>query len=278
MNVKGLLEGKKGIITGATSESSIGFAIAKLVKEAGGDFYSTYQWRRTEKAAKELADSIGITKTHECDFRYPEQIDKLVEDVVSDYGKIDFVLHSMAMSKKDGLNGKFMSVSKDSFMLSMDVSVYSLIYLSNKLYPYMNEFGSILTLSYQGARQVIPSYNTMGVAKAALESSVRYLAYDYGDKAVRVNAISAGAILTKAASGIPNFNNLLAISNTNSVIKNDLKSDDIAGTAVYLFSDLARSVTGQTVFVDNGYNILGGYDSPVSRHGNGDNNENGGGQ
>jgi enoyl-[acyl-carrier protein] reductase I len=246
-NIPGLLSGKKGIITGVANNLSISWAIAQLAKEHGAEIALTYQGEILEKRVKPLAAEIG------CD----SSIDKLFETVRNKWGKIDFIIHGIAFADKNELRGRYLDTSLQNFLHSMNVSCYSLTALAKRAESLMTDGGSILTLTYYGAEKVIPCYNVMGLAKSALETSVKYLANDLGSSNIRVNAISAGPIRTLAASGIGDFKTMLKIHAETSPLKRNTTQQDVAGAALYLLSELASGVTGEIHYVDSGYNIMG---------------------
>lgn len=252
-----LLAGKRGIITGVANKLSISWAIAQLAKEHGAEIALTYQGEVLEKRVMPLAEEIGCDLVVECDVTDESSMDRLFETVSKKWGKIDFIVHGIAFADKDELRGRYIDTSLPNFLNSMNISCYSLTALAKRVEPLMNEGGSILTLSYYGAEKVIPFYNVMGLAKAALETSVKYLAHDMGPGNIRVNAISAGPIKTLAASGIGDFKSMLRMHENTSPLKRNTTQQDVAGSAVYLLSDLASGVTGEIHYVDSGYNVMG---------------------
>jgi enoyl-[acyl-carrier protein] reductase I len=252
-----LLAGKKGIITGVANKLSISWAIAQLAKEHGAEIALTYQGEVLEKRVMPLAEEIGCDFVEECDVTDEASMDRLFETVSQKWGKIDFIVHGIAFADKDELRGRYIDTSLPNFLNSMNISCYSLTALAKRAEPLMSDGGSILTLSYYGAEKVIPYYNVMGLAKSALETSVKYLAHDMGPNNIRVNAISAGPIKTLAASGIGDFKSMLRMHENTAPLKRNTTQQDVAGSAVYLLSNLANGVTGEIHYVDSGYNIMG---------------------
>ena len=252
-----LLSGKKGIVTGVANKLSISWAIAQMLKEHGAEIALTYQGELLEKRVLPLAEEIGCDFVEECDVTDEASMDHLFEAVSKKWGKIDFIVHGIAFADKDELRGRYIDTSLPNFLNSMNISCYSLTALAKRAEPLMNDGGSILTLSYYGAEKVIPFYNVMGLAKSALETSVKYLAHDMGPNNIRVNAISAGPIKTLAASGIGDFKSMLKIHESTAPLKRNTTQQDVAGAALYLISDLANGVTGEIHYVDSGYNIMG---------------------
>lgn len=252
-----LLAGKKGIITGIANNLSISWAIAQLLTEHGAEVAITYQGEVLQKRVVPLAQEIGCDFIYECDVTNEQSMDKLFEDIEKKWGKIDFLVHSIAFADKDELRGRYIDTSLNNFLNSMHISCYSLTALSRRAEPLMNEGGSIVTLTYYGSTKVIPYYNVMGLAKSALETSVKYLAHDMGINNIRVNAISAGPIKTLAASGIGDFKSMLNMHKNTAPLKRNTTQQDVAGAALYLISDLASGVTGEIHYVDSGYNIMG---------------------
>ncbi len=253
----GLLNGKKGLITGVANNLSISYHIAKLAKEHGADLCFTYPSEKFEKRIVPIAQELGSDFTCYCDVTNEESVDNLVNEIQTKWGKLDFIVHSIAFSDKNELRGRYIETSLPNFLNAMNISCYSLTALAKKLEFLMTDGGSIITLSYYGAQKVIPSYNVMGLAKAALESSVKYLAYDMGSKNIRVNAISAGPIATLAASAIGDFKSMLEIHAKNAPLRRNVSQTDVAGSALYLLSNLSSGVTGEIHYVDCGYNVVG---------------------
>ncbi|MGI4752650.1 MAG: enoyl-ACP reductase FabI [Janthinobacterium lividum] len=253
----GLLQGKRGIITGIANNMSISWAIAQLARKHGAELCFTYQSEILEKRVKPLAEEVGCNFVSELDVTNQESITNLFAEVKEKWGTFDFLLHGMAFSDRNELKGRYIDTSLGNFNNSLHISCYSLVELAREAEKLMNDGGSIVTLSYYGAEKVIPNYNVMGVAKAALEASVRYLANDMGENNIRVNAISAGPIKTLSGSVIGDFNSMLRSHAATAPLRRNTLQQDVAGAAVYLFSQLASGVTGEIHYVDCGYNVMG---------------------
>lgn len=253
----GLLQGKRGIITGIANNMSISWAIAQLAHKHGAELCFTYQSEILEKRVKPLAEEVGCNFVSELDVTNPKSITDLFAEVKEKWGTFDFLLHGMAFSDRNELKGRYIDTSLGNFNNSLHISCYSLVELIREAEKLMNDGGSIVTLSYYGAEKVIPNYNVMGVAKAALEASVRYLANDMGENNIRVNAISAGPIKTLSGSVIGDFNTMLKSHAATAPLRRNTLQQDVAGSAVYLFSKLASGVTGEIHYVDCGYNVMG---------------------
>lgn len=253
----GLLQGKRGLIMGVANNRSIAWGIAKACQEAGAELALTYQGEAFKKRVGPLADDLGAAVVGHCDVTEPETIDAVFAEVEKLWGKIDFVVHAIAFSDKDELTGRFVETSSENFRRTMDISVYSLTAVVQRAEKLMSEGGSILTLTYYGAEKVMPHYNVMGVAKAALEASVRYLAVDLGPSQIRINAVSAGPIKTLAASGIGDFRYILKWNEYNSPLRRSTTIQEVGDSAVYLLSDMSRGVTGEIHHVDSGYHTVG---------------------
>ena len=256
-DVTGLLAGKKGLITGVANNMSIAWAIANAAKEQGANIAFTYPNEVLAKRVIPLADEVGCDFVDQCDVTSEESMDKLFASIKQQWGKLDFIVHSIAFADKNELKGRYIDTSLGNFQNSMQISCYSLTALAQKAEPLMAPGSSILSLTYYGAEKVIPGYNVMGVAKAALEASIRYLAHDMGENGIRVNGISAGPIKTLASSGIGDFKTMLNIHAATSPLRRNTKQEDVAGAAVYLLSNYAAGVTGEIHHVDCGYNIMG---------------------
>ncbi len=252
-----LMKGKKGLIVGVANNKSIAYGIAKSCYEQGADLAFTYLNEAFEKRVRPIAEEFKSSAIYELDVTKSEHLDALTVSLEKDFGKIDFVVHSVAFAPRRALEGSFIDTFREDFTLAMDTSVYSLTSLTRACLPVLNDGGSILTLSYLGGPKYIPHYNVMGVAKAALEASVRYLAVDLGGRGIRVNAISAGPIKTLAASGIGDFKNILNWNETNSPLKRNVTTTEVGNSGMYLLSDLASGVSGEIHYVDGGYNIMG---------------------
>lgn len=251
------LKGKRGLIMGVVNENSIAWGMAKALAANGAELAFTYQWSRSLPTVEPLAKELGVDILIPCDVRDEEAIPAAFKELEEKWGKIDFVIHSMAFSKKAELDGLFRDTSRKNFEMSMTISAYSFIEVARYAAPLMNEGGSLVTLSYFGAEQVIPNYNVMGVCKAALEASVRYLAADLGPEGIRVNAVSAGPIMTSAGSGIQDFNFLIDWNAVNSPMRRTVTLEDLGKAGLYLLSDLGSGVTGEVLHVDSGYHTVG---------------------
>lgn len=251
------MKGKKGLIVGIANNKSIAYGIAKACKEQGAELAFTFLNEQIEKRVRPIAQELGIKSVYELDVNKPEHLEALTQSLEKDFGKIDFVVHSVAYAPREALDGAFVDTSKEAFDIAMGTSVYSLISLTRACLPAMNDGGSILTLTYLGGPRYVPHYNVMGVAKAALESSVRYLAVDCGKRQIRVNAISAGPIRTLAAAGIGDFKMILNWNEINCPLGRNVTTDEVGNSGMYLLSDLSSAVTGEIHYVDNGYNAMG---------------------
>ncbi len=252
-----LLSGKRGIITGVANNLSISWAIAQIAREHGAEIALTYQGEVLEKRVRPLAEEIGCNLVFECDVTNEKSMDKLFEETEKKWGKIDFLVHGIAFADKEELKGRYIDTSLNNFLNSMNISCYSLTALAKRAEAMMNPGGSIVTLTYYGAQKVIPNYNVMGLAKSALETSVKYLAHDMGSGNIRVNAISAGPIRTLAASGIGDFKSMLKMHEMTAPLRRNTTQQDVAGAALYLLSNLSAGVTGEIHYVDSGYNVMG---------------------
>jgi len=253
----GLMAGKKGLIMGVANNRSIAWGIAQQLHEHGAELAFTYQGEALEKRVRPLADSLGSDFLIECDVTAEEKIDATFDAIKAEWGSLDFVVHAIAYSDKDELKGRYVDTSRANFAMSMDISCYSFTAICQRAQALMPEGGSLVTLTYYGAEKVMPHYNVMGVAKAALEASVRYLAKDLGSQNIRVNAISAGPIKTLAASAIGDFRYILKWNEYNSPLHRNVTIDEVGGSAVYLLSDLSSGVTGEVHHVDSGYHVIG---------------------
>lgn len=261
---QGLMAGKKGLILGVANNRSIAWGIAKACAEHGAELALTYQGDAFRKRVEPLAQELGAHVAGHCDVTDPSSLDAVFDDIGKHWGKLDFLVHAIAFSDKDELTGRYVDTTRDNFLRTMDISVYSFTTIAKRAEPLMTDGGSMVTLTYYGAEKVMPHYNVMGVAKAALEASVRYLAVDLGSKNIRVNAISAGPIKTLAASGIGDFRYILKWNEYNSPLRRTVSTEEVGDTGVYLLSDLSRGVTGEVHHVDAGYHVVGmkGLDSP----------------
>jgi len=257
MAFEGVMKGKRGLIMGVANDRSISWGIAKACADAGAELAFTYQGEALERRVKPLADSVGSTLMMECDVTDDASVDAAFQRIEAEWGALDFVVHGIAFSDKNELDGLYLDTTRANFLKTMDISVYSFTSVAQRAVPLMNEGGSLLTLTYYGAEQVMPHYNVMGVAKAALEASVRYLAADVGKDDIRVNAISAGPIKTLAASGIGDFRFILKWNELNAPLKRNVTIDDVGRSGLYLLSDLGSGVTGEVLHVDSGYHTVG---------------------
>jgi len=253
-----ILKGKKGAIFGVANDKSIAWGIAQMLHEEGADLAFTYAGEILEKRVRPLAEKVGSKIILPCDVTKDEEIKQVFQNIRQEWGGLDFLVHAIAYANKEDLTNPYIETSREGFRLALDVSAYSLVALSRHAAALMEgRQGAILTMTYLGSEKVIPNYNVMGVAKAALEASVKYLAYDLGPKGTRVNAISAGPIRTLAASGISGFKEMLHFSSERAPLKRNIDQEEVGRTALYLLSDMASAVTGEVLHVDAGYNIMG---------------------
>ena len=252
-----LLKGKKGIITGTANKLSISWAIAKAFAENGAEIALTYQGEVLKKRVFPLAEEINCDSVYECDVTNEQSMDELFKNIKAKWKTIDFLIHAIAFSDKNELRGRYVDTSMNNFLNSMNISCYSLTALAKRTEELMNNGGSIVTLSYYGAEKVIPNYNVMGLAKSALETSVKYLAHDMGSNNIRVNAISSGPVKTLASSGISDFNSMLTSHASTAPLRRNTTQNDVANAALYLVSDLSSGVSGEIHHVDAGYNVMG---------------------
>jgi enoyl-[acyl-carrier protein] reductase I len=252
-----LMQGKRGLVMGVANDRSIAWGIAKAAHAQGAELAFTYQGDALKKRVGPLADSVGSDIVLPCDVTDLSSIDAVFDTLKEKWGSIDFIVHAVAYSNKDELKGGYIDTSPENFAMTMNISCYSFTAICQRAQPLLNEGASLLTLTYYGAERVMPHYNVMGVAKAALEASVRYLAEDLGKTGVRVNSLSAGPMKTLAASGIGDFRYILKWNEYNSPLRRNVSMDDIGGAGVYLLSSLSSGVTGETHHVDCGYNIVG---------------------
>ena len=253
----GLLDGKKGLIFGVANDRSIAWGIAQILYAEGAELGFSYAGEVLERRVRPLAQSMGSKFFEPCDVGHDYEIKALFEKARQVFGTIDILIHSIGFANREELNGPYMKTTREGFHLALDISAYSLTALVKEAAPLMNGGGSILTLTYYGSQKVMPNYNVMGVAKAALEASVRYLAYDLGPRNIRVNAISAGPIKTLAAAGVSGFKDYYRAFRGIAPLQRNVTVEDVGKTALWLCSDLASAVTGQVVYVDAGFNILG---------------------
>ena len=253
----GLMAGKRGVVMGVANERSIAWGIARAVAAEGAELAFTYQGEVLAKRVMPLAESLGSMLVIPCDVADDASLDGAFARIGQSWSSVDFVVHAIAFSDKDRLKGKYIETTRHNFTMTLDISCYSFTAVCQRASALLRDGGSLLTLSYYGAERVMPHYNVMGVAKAALESSVRYLAADLGGRGIRVNAISAGPIKTLAASGIGDFRYILKWNELNSPLRRNVTTDQVGSAALYLLSDLSQGVTGEVHHVDSGYHVVG---------------------
>ncbi|WP_377809735.1 enoyl-ACP reductase FabI [Azospirillum sp. A29] len=252
-----LMAGKRGLIMGVANDRSIAWGIASTLAQHGAELAFTYQGDALLKRVKPLAEQVGAKLVLPCDVTDEASIDATFAAIEQEWGKLDFVVHAIAFSDKNELDGLYLDTTRANFLRTMDISCYSFTAVAQRAVPLMKDGGSLLTLSYYGAERVMPHYNVMGVAKAALEASVRYLAVDLGGRNIRVNAISAGPIKTLAASGIGDFRYILKWNELNAPLKRNVTIQEVGGAGLFLMSDLGSGVTGEVMHVDSGYHTVG---------------------
>jgi enoyl-[acyl-carrier protein] reductase I len=253
----GLLDGKNALIFGVANDHSIAWGIAKALHDAGATLGFSSVESLIERRVQPLADSIGATFVEACDVQSDEQIRAVMDKWRAAHGQIDILVHALAFARREDLDGAFVDTSREGFALALDVSAYSLVALAREARPHLHAGSSILTLTYYGAEKVVSNYNVMGVAKAALEASVRYLAADLGPDGIRVNAISAGPIRTLSAAGIAGFKKMYGSFAEVAPLRSNITIEDVGKTALWLASDLSSAVTGEVIYVDGGFSILG---------------------
>jgi enoyl-[acyl-carrier protein] reductase I len=253
----GLMEGKRGLIMGLANDKSLAWGIAKALRAQGAELAFSYQGEALEKRVRPLADQLGSDFLIDCDVSDMGALDTAFDTLGARWPTIDFVVHAIGFSDKSQLRGRFYDTTLDNFLMTMNISAYSFVAVAQRAQRMMPNGGALLTLTYYGAEKVIPHYNVMGVAKAALETSVKYLAVDLGPENIRVNALSAGPIQTLAARGIGDFNYILKWNELNSPLRRTVTIEDVGGAGLYLLSDLASGVTGEIHHVDAGYNVIG---------------------
>ena len=251
------MKGKRGLIMGVANDRSIAWGITKALHDAGAEIAFTYQGEALEKRVRPLAEGIGSTIIEPCDVTDEASVDAVFNKLEQEWGSLDFVVHAIAFSDKKELDGLYLDTTRENFLRTMDISVFSFTAVAQRAAKLMKDDGSLLTLTYYGAERVMPHYNVMGVAKAALEASVRYLATDLGPKGLRVNAISAGPIKTLAASGIGDFRYILKWNEYNSPLRRNVTIEEVGNSALFLLSDAGRGVTGEVMHVDSGYHTVG---------------------
>jgi enoyl-[acyl-carrier protein] reductase I len=252
-----IMEGKRGLIMGVANERSLAWGIAKAVSAQGAELAFTFQGEALEKRVRPLAETVGCSFVLDCDVTNEASVAAVFTALADRWGRLDFLVHAIAFSDKEELKGKYVETTRGNFLRTLEISCYSFTDLCRRAAPLMTNGGSLLTLTYYGAERVMPHYNVMGIAKAALEASVRYIAVDLGGQNIRVNAISAGPIKTLAAAGIGDFRYILKWNQYNSPLKRNVTIEDVGGSALYLLSDLAAGVTGEVHHVDCGYHVVG---------------------
>ncbi len=252
-----MLENKIGMVLGVANKRSIAWACAEACLEHGATLAFTYQGERLQRYVEKLTADIGDTLLVSCDVTNQDEVDAAFDAVGKKYGRLDFLIHSIAFAPREALEGEFLDTSRDAFLTALEVSAYSLAQVTRAAKPLMKDGGSIVTMSYYGAEKVVENYNVMGVAKSALESSTRYLANDVGKHGIRVNAISSGPISTLSARGVKNMSGFLKIVEQRAPLKRNVEASEVGNTALFLVSDLASGITGETIYVDCGFNIMG---------------------
>lgn len=252
-----LVQGKKALIFGVANDKSIAYAIAKELKDNGASIALSYAGEALKKRVEPIHEELGGDFLFQCDVSSDAAIAESAALVKETWGNFDILVHSVAFANRDDLKGRYVDTSRDGFHLAMDISAYSLVALCKAFDPLLNDNGSVMAMTYYGAEKVITNYNVMGVAKAALECSVRYLAMDLGERGIRVNAISAGPLKTLASSGISGFKTILATIEERAPLRRNIIQEDVGKTGLFLASDLSRAITGEVIYVDSGYNIMG---------------------
>jgi enoyl-[acyl-carrier protein] reductase I len=253
----GLLSGKRALVMGVANDRSIAWGIAKACADAGAEIALTYQGDALKKRVVPLAEQLGVKHLYHCDVTDMATVDAVFDGLRRDWGKLDFVVHAVAFSDKDQLKGRYVDTTLDNFLMSMNISCYSFTAVAQRAEKLMTDGGSMVTLTYFGAEKVMPHYNVMGLAKAALETSVQYIAEDLGKDGIRVNAISAGPIKTLAASGIGDFRYIMKWNELNSPLRRNVTQEEVGKAALYLLSDLGSGTTGEILHVDAGYHVVG---------------------
>ena len=252
-----LMAGRRGLIMGIANDHSIAWGIAETLHRHGAELALTYQGEAFARRVEPLAEALGANMLLPCDVSEPDSLDAVFDALKDGWGGLDFVLHAIAFSDKEELKGRYVDTSRDNFLKTLDISCFSFTAVAQRAAPLMGNRGSLVTLTYSGAERVMPNYNVMGVAKAALEASVRYLASDLGEQGVRVNAISAGPMRTLAGSAIASARQVYKWQGEHSALRRNVSLDDLGGAGLYLLSDLSASVTGEVLYVDAGYNVVG---------------------
>jgi enoyl-[acyl-carrier protein] reductase I len=253
----GLLDGKNALVFGVANNNSIAWGITQALHAQGAKISLSYAGEKLKRRVTPLAESIGVTFVEECDVQSDDALDATFNKFAEQFGRLDILVHAVAFATREDLEGEFINTSREGFRLSLDISAYSLIAMAKRARPLMPDGGAIITLTYYGSEKVMPNYNVMGVAKAALEANVRYLAYDLGKHKIRVNAISPGPIKTLSAAGIPGFRDMLRFSEAAAPLGVLVTPEDVGKTALWLCSDWGTTITGQTVYVDAGYSVMG---------------------
>jgi len=256
-DAKPLMAGKRGLILGVANERSLAWGIASACKAHGAELAITYQGEALGKRVQPLAQQLGAALILDCDVTSDASMDAVFAEIAKTWGRLDFLVHAIAFSDREELKGDYVRTSRANFTMTMDISCYSFTALAQRAQPLMTDGGSMLTLSYFGAERVMPHYNVMGVAKAALEASVKYLAADLGKQRIRVNAISAGPVRTLASAGIGDFRHILKWNEYNAPLRRNVTNDEVGNSGLYLLSDLSSGVTGEIHHVDSGYNVVG---------------------
>lgn len=254
-NKRGLLAGKKGLVVGVANERSIAWGIARRVVAEGAELAFTYQGEALERRVRPLAETVASPLVEPLDVTRPEEIEALFQKVKEQWGRLDFLVHSIAFANREDLQGRTVETSREGFLLAMEISVYSLLALVRHAEPLMAPGSAVITMTYYGSVKVAPNYNVMGIAKAGLEAAVRYLAFDLGEGGIRINGISAGPIKTLAASGVSGLRQKLSYAAERAPLKRNIDTDDVGNAALYLLSDLSRAVTGEIHYVDAGLNL-----------------------
>lgn len=255
--MSGLLEGKSGVVFGVANDRSIAWAIADLAEREGARVGVGVQNERMARAAEKLLENRSGMKAFLADLNLEEDLGRTADELASAYGKLDFLVHSVAFAQRDDLAGRFIETSREGFKLALETSAYTFVAAARALEPILNDDASLITMTYLGSQRVLPGYNVMGVAKAALEACTRYLAYDLGPRGIRVNAVSPGPINTVAARGIKGFSSILGVVGERAPLKRPAEQNEVALTSLYLISSLSKGVTGQTLYVDSGYSAMG---------------------
>ncbi len=258
----GLLDGKTALIFGVANDRSIAWGITRAMHREGARIGLSYAGEALERRVRPLAEQVGCTFVEPCDVTKDEDIARIAERAAQEFGQVDILVHSIAYALREELNGPFYNTSREGFRIAMDVSVYSFVALARAFLPVLRPGASLMCMTYYGSEKVAPHYNVMGVAKAALEAATRYLAYDLGPQKIRVNAISAGPIRTLAAAGVSGFRDMYKHFADVAPLRENVTIDDVGNTAVFLASDLASHITGETIYVDSGFNIVGVQISP----------------